>query len=222
MTHLFKPTSAQIGTTDRLNFVEKILEAKKMTLGIIQESTNRPFLQAEDMVATASLLRGLFGFEPSIRFFQNETKAVSGLFEIPNLIIAISTQVPPEGWWLKLTLDKKNTPQIFGKVTAPSTPEHSVETYLLAEINEDIIWETTLIVLETGQAVSKQWIEKSLLKLGLPIKSVFDTLATHTGKCLHVVEVSRSMKRNDPALSISTDVEGIYVRVLKKIGGYNS
>ena len=154
MTHLFKPTSAQVGTADRLRFIEEAPKAKNITLGMIKESNNRPFLQTEDMVATASLLRGLFGFKPSIRFFQNETKAVSGLFEIPNLVIAISTQVPPEGWWLKLTLDKKNTPQIFGKITAPSTPEHFVETYLLAEIDEDIIWETTIIVLETGQAVS--------------------------------------------------------------------
>ncbi|MBN2675796.1 MAG: hypothetical protein JXR30_00920 [Alphaproteobacteria bacterium] len=214
--------TTDVGQLSQIEKANTFFEQTPFSLGLVESTPHRAFIETQDIIAYVSLLRGLFGFKPLIQLYQSDAKAVSALFETPHLITAISTQNQSDGWWLKLMLDKETTPKIFAKTSYFSAKDSMIETYFLTVTQEDVLWENTLVIVETEEAVSKQWLEKNLLTLGMPIKSVFDTIATHTGKCLHLVEVSRSMKNNDPSLSFHTEIEEISVRVVKKVGGYQS
>lgn len=223
MSEFLTPTSEQIGNIDRLKTADSVFEKTPFSLGVVQTCSRKSFLQVEENSALISLMRGTFGFKSNFSFFESEAKAVAALFDRPRLIVGIPVQTfPSDGWWLKLLLDKPTTPKIFGVLTTPMTREHTLEAFTLGVLDNDLDWENTLIALETGEAVSKQWLQEKLTTLGLPLKRVVETIATHSGKCLHLLDISKTLTEKDPLLSLATDVGGVYVHVLKKVGGYNS
>ncbi|MBN1784083.1 MAG: hypothetical protein JW812_03885 [Alphaproteobacteria bacterium] len=223
MSEFLTPTSKQIGDLARLKTANSVFEKTPFSLGVVQSCSKKSFLQVEENSALISLMRGIFGFKPPFSFFESEAKAVAALFDRPRLIVGIPVQsFPSDGWWLKLLLDKPTTPKIFAALTTPMTREHTLESFTLGVLDNDVEWKNTLIAVETGEAVSKQWIQDKLTGLGMPLNRVIETIATHSGKCLHLLDISKTLSEKDPLLSLATDIEGVYVHVLKKVGGYNS
>lgn len=222
MSKFLMPISHNIGATDRIQLANEVFEKTPFSLGIVQSSLPKSFVQKEENAGLISTMRGLFGFAPSFSFFEGEAKAVSALFEKPRLIIGIAVQnLPSDGWWLKLLLDKSTTPKIFGRIVVRMVKNHSLDIFTLGVLDNDLLWENTIIVVETGQPVSKQWLKEKLTNAGLPLKSVIESIATHSGKCLHLVDISKSLKENTPILSLNADMSEINLRVVKKVGGYN-
>ncbi len=223
MSEFLMPFAKEIGAVERIKIANDVFKKTPFSLGIVKSNLAKSFLQNEEDTATTSAMRGLFGFSPYFSFFESDAKAVSALFDKPRLIVGISVQsFPSDGWWLKLLLDKPTTPKIFGNITTKMTKEHNLNIFTLGVLDNDLLWDSTIVAIETGQAVSKQWLNDKLKSAGLPIKRVIETIATHSGKCLHLLDVSKSLKDTDPILSLSTDIGGIYLRVLKKVGGYSN
>ena len=143
------------------------------------------------------------------------TKNKQNLVSIPTIKTS-----KKEVWWLDLlNFDVRNV-GVIGKIPFATEPAEN-EYYLLGQAKSLYGFNRSLLIINSSEPITFNWLKAFMHKLNISLYALIDSTASYDGSVFHLIEVSMELTEQSEILNLNESLNGINIRIVGSIGGYN-
>ena len=143
------------------------------------------------------------------------TKNKQNLVSIP----AVKTS-KKEVWWLDLLNFEIRNIGVIGKIPFTGDAVEN-EYYLLGQAKSLYGFNRSLLIINSSEPITFNWLKAFMHKLNISLYALIDSTASYDGSVFHLIEVSMEIMEQSEILTLNESLNGINIRTVGSIGGYN-
>ena len=138
-----------------------------------------------------------------------------------NLVLVPAVKTSKKSvWWLDLLNFDATNIGVIGKIPFTGDTVEN-EYYLLGQTKSLYGFNRSLLIINSSEPITFNWLKAFMHKLNISLFALIDSTASYDGSVFHLIEISKEIHEQSEILDLNESLNGINIRTVGSIGGYN-